>query len=67
MIKGKPLFVAFLWHMHQPWYIWDEDGESALPWVRLHTVKDYYDMPKLLEDTGFPATINYVPSLLRQI
>ena len=67
MTSDKPIYVAFLWHMHQPWYIWNEEGESALPWVRLHTIKDYYDMPKLLEDTGFPATINFVPSLLKQI
>jgi len=66
-MSNKPIYVSFLWHMHQPWYIWDEEGESALPWVRLHAIKDYYDMPKLLDETGFPATINYVPSLLKQI
>ena len=39
-----------------------------MPWVRLHGVKDYYDMVALLEE--FPrihATFNLVPSLLKQI
>ncbi|RKZ30459.1 glycoside hydrolase [bacterium] len=67
MTVNKPLYISFLWHMHQPWYIWDEQGESAMPWVRLHSLKDYYDMPRIVEETGFPATFNYVPSLLKQI
>ena len=67
MKSGRPLYVAFLWHMHQPWYLWNSEGEAALPWTRLHALKDYYDMPYLAEQTGFPATFNYVPSLLKQI
>ncbi len=64
--EGK-LYVAFLWHMHQPWYLWDESGEATMPWVRLHALKDYYDMPLLVQSAGIPVTINLVPSLLKQI
>ncbi len=67
MKAGKPIYVGFLWHMHQPWYLWDEEGEAALPWTRLHALKDYYDMPLLMAQHGFPGTINLVPSLLKQI
>ncbi|RLA77914.1 MAG: glycoside hydrolase [Deltaproteobacteria bacterium] len=67
MKSGKPLYVAFLWHMHQPWYLWNREGEASMPWARLHALKDYYDMPKLAVDIGIPVTFNYVPSLLKQI
>lgn len=62
------LSVAFLWHMHQPYYRDPLSGDYTLPWVRLHACKGYYDMASLLDD--FPRlrqTFNLVPSLLRQI
>ncbi|HWG48732.1 MAG TPA: glycoside hydrolase family 57 protein [Candidatus Acidoferrales bacterium] len=60
--------LLFLWHMHQPFYKNLVTGEYRLPWVRLHALKDYYGMVKLLEE--FPdvhQTFNLVPSLLAQI
>jgi len=63
-----PLHVAFLWHMHQPYYKDLVADRYVLPWVRLHGTKDYYDMVKVLE--GYPGvrqTVNVVPSLLSQI
>ena len=36
-----PIRVALLWHMHQPYYLDPVTGESVLPWVRLHALKDY--------------------------
>ena len=60
--------VVFLWHMHQPYYKDLVTGEYRLPWVRLHALKDYYGMVKLLDE--FPAvhqTFNLVPSLIAQI
>ena len=60
--------VAFLWHMHQPYYEDLVTHEHILPWVRLHALKDYYGMVALLEE--FPAiraTFNLVPSLLVQL
>ena len=60
--------VVFLWHMHQPYYKDLVTGEYRLPWTRLHALKDYYGMVKLLEE--FPKvhqTFNLVPSLITQI
>jgi starch synthase len=64
----KPLHVAFIWHMHQPYYKDDLTSTYLLPWVRLRSAKDYYKMPAVLD--GYPklkATFNLVPSLLAQI
>ena len=62
------LYLAFIWHMHQPYYKDLITQEFCLPWVRLHGVKDYLDMVEVLKD--FPAikqTFNFVPSLIDQI
>ncbi len=67
-MSDHPLSIAFVWHMHQPYYKDDLTGSYILPWVRMHGIKDYYDMPALLTD--FPdihQTFNLVPSLLKQI
>jgi alpha-amylase/alpha-mannosidase (GH57 family) len=67
-MTDNPLHVAFLWHMHQPFYKDPMSGLYRLPWVRLHGTKDYLDMAKILED--FPdirQTFNFTPSLLEQI
>src|SRR5258708_3055318 len=64
----RPVHVAFVWHMHQPYYKDDLTSTYLLPWVRLRSAKDYYKMPALLD--GYPklrATFNLVPSLLAQI
>jgi len=60
--------VALLWHQHQPFYKDLVTGEYRLPWVRLHGLKDYYGMVKLLDE--FPSvhqTFNLVPSLIGQL
>src|SRR5438045_7595185 len=62
------LRVIVLWHQHQPFYEDLVSGEYRLPWVRMHALKDYYGMVKLLEE--FPEvhqTFNLVPSLVTQI
>ena len=62
------LRVVILWHQHQPYYKDLVTGEYRLPWVRLHALKDYYGMVKLLDE--FPEvhqTFNLVPSLITQI
>src|SRR5580692_11657591 len=62
------LRLIFLWHQHQPFYKDLVTGEYRLPWVRLHALKDYYGMVKLLDE--FPnvhQTFNLVPSLMTQI
>ena len=62
------LRVVILWHQHQPFYKDLVTGAYRLPWVRLHALKDYYGMVKLLDE--FPEvhqTFNLVPSLITQI
>src|SRR6266516_5177005 len=62
------LRVILLWHQHQPFYKDLVTGEYRLPWVRLHALKDYYGMVKLLDE--FPnvhQNFNLVPSLITQI
>ncbi|HWX55242.1 MAG TPA: glycoside hydrolase family 57 protein [Verrucomicrobiae bacterium] len=63
-----PIRLLFLWHMHQPFYKDLVTGEYRLPWVRLHALKDYYGMVKLLDEfPRFHQTFNLVPSLIAQI
>ncbi len=59
--------LAFLWHMHQPDYR-GEDGVMRMPWVFLHAIKDYYEMPWLLSrHKGLKATFNLTPPLIEQL
>jgi alpha-amylase/alpha-mannosidase (GH57 family) len=54
--------------MHQPFYKDLVSGEYRMPWVRMHALKDYYGMVKLLEEfPGVHQNFNLVPSLVRQI
>ncbi len=66
---GRPLNLAIIWHQHQPKYLKDlETGEYMEPWVRLHAIKDYYDMAAILD--GYPGvhfTVNLTPILLMQL
>lgn len=67
-MSGTPLNVAFVWHMHQPFYGDSISGQTLLPWVRLHAIKDYLDMVEILQDfPGLHQTFNLVPSLLEQL
>ena len=67
MTLGK-LRIVLLWHMHQPFYKDLVTGEYRMPWVRMHALKDYYGMVKLLEEfPGVHQNFNLVPSLVRQI
>ena len=65
---SSPLYLAFLWHMHQPYYKDPVSESYILPWVRLHAIKDYYGMPAILDE--FPnirQTFNLTPSLIEQL
>jgi alpha-amylase/alpha-mannosidase (GH57 family) len=62
------IHLCFLWHMHQPFYKDLATGEYRLPWTRMHALKDYYGMVRILED--FPRirqTFNLVPSMIVQV
>jgi len=68
MDTRKKLGVAFLWHMHQPFYKDTLTGSYRMPWVRLHGVKDYFPMAALIDrSVKMKATFNLVPSLVEQI
>lgn len=68
-----PLYVAFIWHQHQPLYKSRKidptyGGKYRLPWARLHGTKDYLDLILLLEDyPSLHQTVNLVPSLILQL
>ena len=65
---SEPLHVAFVWHMHQPYYRSALTGAFEMPWVRMHALKDYLDMVETL--SAYPdlhQTFNLVPSLVEQL
>ncbi|MBM3294458.1 MAG: hypothetical protein FJY82_08020, partial [Candidatus Aminicenantes bacterium] len=39
----------------------------VLPWVNFHATKNYHQMARLAEETGYPCTFNIVPCLADQI
>ena len=69
---GPKLYLALLWHQHQPVY---KDtahptqvGSYVYPWVRLHAIRDYQSMAALVaEHPRLHLTINLTPALLWQI
>ena len=64
----NPIYLSIIWHMHQPYYKDLVKGEYRLPWVRMHGIKDYFDMVSMLRE--FPSirqNFNLVPCLLEQI
>ncbi|MBI1941312.1 MAG: glycoside hydrolase, partial [Acidobacteria bacterium] len=61
-------YLMLLWHMHQPFYKDLVEDSYAMPWVRLHALKDYFGMVAILGE--FPSvhmTFNLVPSLVAQL
>lgn len=61
------MYLAILWHFHQPIYRNPENGVYVLPWVNYHSVKNYYQMARLVDEMEFPCSFNFVPCLLEQI
>ena len=79
---SHPLYIAFIWHQHQPLYKSRSSdplaapgassfyylGNYHLPWVRLHGTKDYLDLVLLLQQyPKLHQTVNLVPSLILQL
>ena len=61
------MYLNLFWHMHQPDYR-DESGEMGMPWVFLHAVKDYYDMPWILSRyKRVKSTFNITIPLINQL
>lgn len=54
--------------MHQPYYKSPISGIYEMPWVFLHAVKDYYEMPwHASRFKNITVSFNLVPSLLKQL
>jgi len=63
----QSLNLCFFWHMHQPDYR-GSDGVMHMPWVFLHAIKDYYEMPWLLSQyKDLKATFNITAPLIEQL
>ena len=63
-----PIRLALVWHLHQPDYTDLATGRPAMPWTRLHALKDYLDMAAhLTRHREIRATFNVVPTLLDQL
>ena len=68
MSQNTAIKVAILWHMHQPIYCEPNARRLAMPWVRLHALKDYLDMPlHAAAYENIRVTFNLVPSLIDQL
>jgi len=65
-VSSAPIKLCLLWHQHQPYY--RAGNEFLMPWAWLHATKDYLEMAERLErHPDMHATINLVPSLLKQL
>ncbi len=64
MSQTKKLSIAFYYHMHQPVYQLNSNGDYLMPWVRLHALKDYLDMALWVKKYDIKLNFNYVPVLL---
>lgn len=70
---AHPLYVAFIWHQHQPssrshGKVGMGHGNYQWPWVRLHGSRDYGGLINLL--SRYPSlhqTVNLTPCLLAQL
>ena len=63
-----PIHVALVWHHHQPLYKSPITGQYRMPWVRLHSIKDYLDLMVVLQ--RYPKlhqTVDLTATLLTQI
>lgn len=62
------LYLAIVWHQHQPFYGDAAGMQLSGPWVRKHSTKDYYDMAAILEDyPDVHVTINLTAVMLIQL
>ncbi|MCI0341207.1 MAG: glycoside hydrolase family 57 protein [Planctomycetales bacterium] len=63
------ILLALVWHMHQPPYGDPATGRPALPWARLHALRDYWGMGALLEEAppGVAVTVDFSGSCLDQV
>ena len=66
--QQEPLYLIFIWHFHQPWYYGENDSYFILPWVRLHSVGNYFKMAYIVSKyPDIKVTFTFSGSLLDQI
>lgn len=66
--RARPIYLAIIWHQHQPLYVDVQHDRLIAPWVRTHATKDYYDMAAIVKDyPNVHCTINLTTSLLKQL
>lgn len=67
VMEGEPLKLSLTWHMHQPDYR-GSCGVMRMPWVFMHAIKDYYEMPwHLSRYPNIKATFNITATLIEQL
>jgi alpha-amylase/alpha-mannosidase (GH57 family) len=66
--SSQRIYVAFIWHYHQPWYYSPDETHFVLPWVRMHSVGNYYKMAYILSKyPDIKVTFTFSGSLLEQL
>ncbi len=66
--QQQKIYVAFIWHYHQPWYYSPDETYFVLPWVRMHSVGNYYKMAYILSKyPDVKVTFTFSGSLLEQV
>lgn len=66
--QQQKIYVAFIWHYHQPWYYSPDETYFILPWVRMHSVGNYYKMAYILSKyPDVKVTFTFSGSLLEQL
>ncbi|MEZ0394304.1 MAG: glucodextranase DOMON-like domain-containing protein [Desulfurococcaceae archaeon] len=66
--SAQPIYVAIIWHYHQPWYYSPDESYFVLPWVRMHGVGNYYKMGYILSKyPDVKVTFTFSGSLLVQL
>jgi alpha-amylase/alpha-mannosidase (GH57 family) len=66
--QREPLNVIIIWHFHQPWYYSASGNDFLLPWVRMHSVGNYYKMGYILsKHPDVKVSFTFSGSLLVQL
>jgi alpha-amylase/alpha-mannosidase (GH57 family) len=66
--EAEPLYLIIIWHYHQPWYYDVTGGSLVLPWVRMHSVGNYYKMAYILSKyPDVKVSFTFSGSLLAQL
>jgi alpha-amylase/alpha-mannosidase (GH57 family) len=67
-LAQPPLNLVIIWHFHQPPYYDPEQNVYVLPWVRIHSVANYYKMASILSNyPDVKVTFTFTGSLMEQI